>query len=101
MTLLRQTRCPGLHQRLVGGTCYLFAVSLTDQYFGQMVFALVSLIYRSKILTDKTGEPGPFSLDDLAQSAYPDMPMEIQPLDNFLAFTKETRNPKKHPKAHK
>ena len=46
---------------------------------------------------DETGEPVLFTLDDLASSVYPDMPVELLNLDSFTNFTKGTRKSQKLP----
>ena len=40
--------------------------------------------------SDDKGEPVPFTADDLAQSVFPDMVVEVQSLDTFSGFAKGT-----------
>ena len=50
---------------------------------------------------DETGEPVPFTVDDLSSSLYPDILCELQPLETFTGFVKGVRKPIKSAKPQK
>ena len=67
--------------------CYLFPFQLNQLYLEEP--GILSCHSHLQVRdTDKTGEAVPFTIDDLAQSVYPDMLMEVKPLDTFSGFTK-------------